>query len=145
MAWPYEDTPGRLAELLGTSPPLRHEPKPGGNSPLELLSHAANAVARGEVRVATRGWVRLARRGASVTGFKARPNALIPALRGGLCGRRPESPMRSPRSPNDARWLARALEDTEAVLRDHAHAERKAAATAMARQESAWIGSMLLR
>ncbi|MDP6944910.1 MAG: tRNA isopentenyl-2-thiomethyl-A-37 hydroxylase MiaE [Myxococcota bacterium] len=39
--------------------------------------------------------------------------------------------MRSPRSPNDTPWLARALEDTEAVLRDHAHAERKAAATAM--------------
>jgi acetyl-CoA C-acetyltransferase len=52
MAWPYEDIAGRLAELLGTSPPLRHEPKPGGNSPLELLSHAATAVASGEVRVA---------------------------------------------------------------------------------------------
>jgi acetyl-CoA C-acetyltransferase len=52
LAWPYEDTPGRLAELLGTSPPLRHEPKPGGNSPLELLSHAAEAIARGEARVA---------------------------------------------------------------------------------------------
>lgn len=39
--------------------------------------------------------------------------------------------MRSPRSPIDAEWLERALADTEAVLRDHAHAERKAAATAM--------------
>lgn len=39
--------------------------------------------------------------------------------------------MRSPRSPIDAEWLALALEDTDAVLRDHAHAERKAAATAM--------------
>jgi tRNA 2-(methylsulfanyl)-N6-isopentenyladenosine37 hydroxylase len=39
--------------------------------------------------------------------------------------------MRSPRSPVDATWLTQALDDTEAVLRDHAHAERKAAATAM--------------
>ena len=39
--------------------------------------------------------------------------------------------MRSPRSPNDAEWLACALEDTAALLRDHAHAERRAAATAM--------------
>ena len=39
--------------------------------------------------------------------------------------------MRSPRSPVDATWLAQALDDTESVLRDHAHAERKAAATAM--------------
>jgi len=52
LAWPYEDTPGRLAELLGTSPPLRHEPKPGGNSPVELVSHAASAIGRGEARVA---------------------------------------------------------------------------------------------
>jgi len=39
--------------------------------------------------------------------------------------------MRSPRSPIDAEWLQRALADTESVLRDHAHAERKVAATAM--------------
>jgi len=52
LAWPYEDTPGRLAELLGTSPPLRHEPKPGGNSPVELVSHAASAIRCGEARVA---------------------------------------------------------------------------------------------
>ena len=39
--------------------------------------------------------------------------------------------MRSPKSPNDDAWLRRALEDTDALLRDHAHAERKAAATAM--------------
>jgi tRNA-(ms[2]io[6]A)-hydroxylase len=39
--------------------------------------------------------------------------------------------MRSPRSPIDETWLAGALDDTESVLRDHAHAERKAAATAM--------------
>ena len=46
------DVGGRLAELLGTNPPLRHEPTPGGNSPLELLSHAATAIGRGEARVA---------------------------------------------------------------------------------------------
>ena len=39
--------------------------------------------------------------------------------------------MRSRKSPNDDAWLRRALEDTDALLRDHAHAERKAAATAM--------------
>ena len=39
--------------------------------------------------------------------------------------------MRSPKSPIDAAWLQAALTDTESVLRDHAHAERKAAATAM--------------
>ena len=45
--------------------------------------------------------------------------------------------MRSPKSPNDEVWLRLALEDTEALLRDHAHAERKAAATAM---QAAWRG-----
>jgi acetyl-CoA C-acetyltransferase len=52
LAWPYEDTPARLAELLGVNPAMRHEPKPGGNSATELLSHAATAIARGEARVA---------------------------------------------------------------------------------------------
>jgi acetyl-CoA C-acetyltransferase len=52
LAWPYEDTPAHLADLLGASPGLRHEPKPGGNSPPELVNHAAAAIARGEVRVA---------------------------------------------------------------------------------------------
>jgi hypothetical protein len=40
--------------------------------------------------------------------------------------------MRNPRSPQDPVWLARAVEDTDALLEDHAHCERKAAATAMA-------------
>jgi acetyl-CoA C-acetyltransferase len=52
IAWPYEDTPGRLAELLGTNPAMRHQPKTGGNSPTELVNHAASAIARGEARVA---------------------------------------------------------------------------------------------
>lgn len=52
LAWSYEDTPGRLAELLGANPALCFEPKPGGNSPLELVHHAAAAIARGEARVA---------------------------------------------------------------------------------------------
>jgi acetyl-CoA C-acetyltransferase len=52
IAWPYEDTPARLSELLGVRPAIRYEPLPGGNSPTELVNHVANAVARGEVRVA---------------------------------------------------------------------------------------------
>jgi len=52
LAWPYPDTPARLAELLGVSPAMRHEPLPGGNSPTELVNHAATAIARGEARVA---------------------------------------------------------------------------------------------
>jgi len=52
MAWSYEDTPARLAELLGASPAHRYEPTPGGNSPLGLVHHAAAAIARGEARVA---------------------------------------------------------------------------------------------
>ncbi|MCB9728985.1 MAG: tRNA-(ms[2]io[6]A)-hydroxylase [Deltaproteobacteria bacterium] len=40
--------------------------------------------------------------------------------------------MRNPKSPRDPAWLARASEDTDALLQDHAHCERKAAATAMA-------------
>ena len=53
------------------------------------------------------------------------------ALRALMLGYDGRGSMRSPRSPNDAKWLACALDDTESVLRDHAHAERKAAATAM--------------
>jgi acetyl-CoA C-acetyltransferase len=52
LAWPYEDTPARLAEVLGVGPMVRHEPKPGGNAPTELMNHAATAIARGEARVA---------------------------------------------------------------------------------------------
>lgn len=40
--------------------------------------------------------------------------------------------MRNPKSPQDPAWLACAVEDTDALLQDHAHCERKAAATAMA-------------
>jgi len=50
LAWPYEDTPARLAELLGTRPAMCHQPQTGGNSPTELVNHAA-AIARGEARV----------------------------------------------------------------------------------------------
>jgi acetyl-CoA C-acetyltransferase len=52
LAWSYADTPSRLAELIGAGPGLRHEPKPGGNSPVELLHDAARAIASGEARVA---------------------------------------------------------------------------------------------
>ena len=39
--------------------------------------------------------------------------------------------MRLDRGPQDQRWLELVLTDTEALLCDHAHCERKAAATAM--------------
>ena len=52
LAWGYADTPSVLAELLGVGPGLRHEPKPGGNSPVELLQHAVRAIESGEARVA---------------------------------------------------------------------------------------------
>ncbi|MEC9070816.1 MAG: tRNA isopentenyl-2-thiomethyl-A-37 hydroxylase MiaE [Myxococcota bacterium] len=39
--------------------------------------------------------------------------------------------MKLPPGPRDAEWLALVLTDTDELLRDHAHCERKAAATAM--------------
>ena len=39
--------------------------------------------------------------------------------------------MKLPPGPRDAAWLAHVLTDTDELLRDHAHCERKAAATAM--------------
>jgi acetyl-CoA C-acetyltransferase len=52
LAWGYADTPSVLAELLGVGPRLRYEPKPGGNSPIELLQHAVRAIENGDARVA---------------------------------------------------------------------------------------------
>jgi len=52
LAWGYADTPSVLAELLGVGPGLRHEPLPGGNSPIELLQDAVRAIESGDVRVA---------------------------------------------------------------------------------------------
>jgi len=52
LAWGYADTPSVLADLLGAGPGLRHEPKPGGNSPIELLQHAVRAIESGDARMA---------------------------------------------------------------------------------------------
>ena len=52
LAWGYSDTPSVLAELLGVGPGLRHEPLPGGNSPIELLHHAVRSIGSGDARVA---------------------------------------------------------------------------------------------
>ena len=64
-------------------------------------------------------------------GFMRVSAPVIPDTRPPTMTHRRSDAMRSPRSPIDAAWLTHALSDTEAVLRDHAHAERKAAATAM--------------
>jgi len=52
LAWGYADTPSVLADLLGVGPGLRHEPKPGGNSPIELLQHAVQAIECDDAHVA---------------------------------------------------------------------------------------------
>jgi len=52
LAWGYADTPSVLAEMLGVGPGLRHEPKPGGNSPIELLQHAIDAIESDDAHVA---------------------------------------------------------------------------------------------
>ena len=97
LAWPYEDTPARLAELLGTSPPMRHEPKPGGNSPAELVNHAATAIARGEARVAILAGAealharqRAEREGISLDHWSPRPDTPIDVVMRG------QPPMTSP-------------------------------------------------
>ena len=97
IGWPYEDTPARLAELLGTSPALRHEPKPGGNSPPELVGHAASAIARGEARVAVlagaeaiHARMRAAREGISIDHWSPQPDPPIDVVMRG------QPPMTSP-------------------------------------------------
>jgi acetyl-CoA C-acetyltransferase len=97
IAWPYADTPARLADLLGTSPPLRHQPKPGGNSPTELVSHAATAIARGEARVAILAGAealhtrqQAAREKISLDHWSPKPDPPIDAVMGG------QRPMTSP-------------------------------------------------
>jgi acetyl-CoA C-acetyltransferase len=52
LAWGYADTPAVLADMLGAGPGLRHEPKPGGNSPIELLQHAVSAIQSDDAHVA---------------------------------------------------------------------------------------------
>jgi len=52
LAWGYADTPAVLADMLGVGPGLRHEPMPGGNSPVELLQHAVRAIQSDDAHVA---------------------------------------------------------------------------------------------
>ena len=51
LAWGYADTPAVLADMLGVGPGLRHEPMPGGNSPIELLQHAVRAIQSDDAHV----------------------------------------------------------------------------------------------
>ena len=97
MAWGYEDAPARLAELLGASPAHRYEPKPGGNSPLELVHHAAAAIARGEARIAVLAGAeailarqRAAREGLSLDHWSPQPDPPIDTVLRG------QPPMTSP-------------------------------------------------
>ena len=90
--------------------------------------HLLARVSRLDLRA---NWVHLARRAIHVTGFKGVVFAVIPARHTSCFAHTRRCLMRSPRSPIDDAWLQGALADTDALLRDHAHAERKAAATAM--------------
>ena len=97
LAWPYEDTPARLAEVLEVDPVMRHEPKPGGNAPTELVNHAATAIARGEARVAILAGAealharqRAAREGISLDHWSPWPEIPIDVVRRG------QPPMTSP-------------------------------------------------
>jgi acetyl-CoA C-acetyltransferase len=58
IAWSYEDLPGRVGELAGTTGPSAPRPPagltalPGGNSPCELLNEVATHIVEGESRIA---------------------------------------------------------------------------------------------
>ena len=52
IAWPYHDTTGLLAERLGASPPQRVYTAVGGDTPQRLISKTAEAIVRGETRLA---------------------------------------------------------------------------------------------
>jgi len=97
IAWPYRETAARLAELLGVRPAIRHEPLPGGNSPTELVNHAATAIARGDARVAVlsgaealHGRLRAEREGISLDHWSPRPEPSIEVVLRG------QPPMSSP-------------------------------------------------
>ena len=52
IAWPYPDTTGLLAERLGASPAERVYTAVGGDTPQRLINKTAEAIVRGETRLA---------------------------------------------------------------------------------------------
>ncbi len=52
VCWSYGDAPGLLAARLGITPKERVYTEIGGNSPQFLINETADAVARGEIRIA---------------------------------------------------------------------------------------------
>ncbi len=52
MSWPYDDLPGRLADVLGIDPARRRYSGIGGTMPQRLLSAAATAMVSGDLDVA---------------------------------------------------------------------------------------------
>ncbi|MDP2674961.1 MAG: acetyl-CoA acetyltransferase [Dehalococcoidia bacterium] len=52
IAWPYSDTTGLLAERLGASPAQRVYTAVGGDTPQRLINKTAEAIVRGETRLA---------------------------------------------------------------------------------------------
>lgn len=52
QTWPYDDPAGRLAEVLGITPPHRHHSGIGGTTPHLLVSRAATAILAGGLDVA---------------------------------------------------------------------------------------------
>ena len=52
IAWPYPDTTGLLAERLGASPAQRVYTAVGGDTPQRLIDKTAEAIVRGETRLA---------------------------------------------------------------------------------------------
>ena len=52
IAWPYPDTTGLLAERLGARPAQRVYTAVGGDTPQRLINQTAEAIVRGETRLA---------------------------------------------------------------------------------------------
>ena len=52
VSWAYRDAPGHLAEAIGAQPQEKVYPAVGGNAPQWLVSRTADAIVRGDVRLA---------------------------------------------------------------------------------------------
>jgi acetyl-CoA C-acetyltransferase len=52
VSWAYRDAPGHLAEAIGAQPREKVYPAVGGNAPQWLVSRTADAIVRGDVRLA---------------------------------------------------------------------------------------------
>lgn len=52
LGWPYPDAPGLLAERLGTSPAQKVYTAVGGDTPQKLINETAEAIVKGETRLA---------------------------------------------------------------------------------------------